>query len=141
MKKLIFFLLFLAVSFSSIGQQSTTYTPEFKIDYLKKSKHQKTAAWILLGSGPVLIIAGVITASSAEFNLFGYTDTYAVYQSIGMASAGVLSMLGSIPLFNASSRNKRKGMSLSFKNETAPQIQKSSFVYKSVPSLTLKISL
>jgi hypothetical protein len=49
-------------------------------------------------------------------------------------------MLGSIPLFLASGRNKRKAMSLSFKNETAPQLLKGSFAYRPIPSVSLKIS-
>jgi hypothetical protein len=54
---------------------------------------------------------------------------------------GGVTALSSIPFFIAAGRNKRKGMSLSLKNETAPQLQKNIFVYKPVPSLTLKINL
>jgi hypothetical protein len=53
---------------------------------------------------------------------------------------GFLATIGSIPLFIASGKNKRRGMNLSFKNEMTPQIQKSSFVYRPIPSVSLKIS-
>jgi hypothetical protein len=60
---------------------------------------------------------------------------------VPVRAIGGVAALSSIPLFIASGRNKRKGMSLSFKNETAPQIQKNSFVYRTVPSLKLRLNL
>jgi hypothetical protein len=54
---------------------------------------------------------------------------------------GLASMVGSIPLFRAAEKSKRKGMSLSFNNQKIPSLQKSSFVYNSIPSLKLKINL
>lgn len=139
MKKLIAFLLILVVSTASFSQ-TTTPSPE-KADYLKKSKSQKTAAWLLAGGG---VVTAIIAASSYTIVDFGSdifegtnkTTTAAVFFAIGGVAA-----LSSIPLFIASGRNKRKGMSLSFKNETVPQIQKNSFVYRAIPSLTIKMSL
>ena len=54
---------------------------------------------------------------------------------------GVVAMLGSVPFFLASSRNKKKAMSLSFKNQTAPQLNRNSLVQKSFPVLSFKINL
>jgi hypothetical protein len=54
---------------------------------------------------------------------------------------GFASMVASIPLFIAYHRNKKKSMSLSFKNETVPQLQNRSFTNRAIPSLSLKISL
>ena len=54
---------------------------------------------------------------------------------------GLVIVATSIPLFIASSKNKKKAMSMSFKNESAPRLVKSNLVYLSVPSLNLKISL
>lgn len=42
-----------------------------------------------------------------------------------LGTVGFLSMLTSIPLYKASSRNKRKSASLSLKNESVPQIYQS----------------
>ncbi len=55
--------------------------------------------------------------------------------------SGSLAMLGSIPFFIAASKNKKKAMSLSFKNETIPQVYKRSIVSIPVPSLIIKINL
>ena len=121
MKKIIFCTVLLAIAATSFSQ-----------DYLKKSKNQKTAAWILLGGGSALVVTGILLANNAALDNLG--------TGAGVAIAGGVAVLGSIPLFLASGRNKRKGMRLSFKNETAPQFLKGSFVYRPVPSVSLKIS-
>ena len=54
---------------------------------------------------------------------------------------GIASIAGSIPLFMAYHRNRKKGMSLSLKNVVAPQISNNNFAYRQIPSLTLKIPL
>lgn len=140
MKKLISILLFLFISAASFGQPTTTTTLQLKADYLKKSKHQKTVATVMLISGPVLIVAPALLVSikSSKGKVGGDATQGIVY---GTIMVGFLCLPVSIPFFINSARYKKKGMSLSFKNESVPQIQKSSFVYKSLPSLTLKISL
>lgn len=116
------------MSATSFSQQTSPSPGLTKQDYLQKSKNQKTTAFILLGVGA----AAIAIAAPGNVSL----DVLPVFVIVG----GVATIV-SIPLFIASARNKRKDMSLSFKNETAPQIQKRSFVYQNVPSLTLKISL
>lgn len=139
MKKMIFFVTLLIMSASSFSQQTNSHPSLTKQDYLQKSKNQKTTAWVLLGGGAVLILVGDLIGNSKESS-FSDAGTGVV-----IAGAGVLSMLGSIPLFIASGKNKRKAMSMSFKNEMGPSRllsgQKSSFVNRLVPSLSLKISL
>ena len=54
---------------------------------------------------------------------------------------GFVSMLGSIPLFIASSKNKRKAASISINNEKIQTLQKGSFAYKFVPAVRLTIRL
>ena len=128
MKKIIIFSLLLIASATSFSQQTNSSQPLTKPDYLQKSKSQKTVAFILLGVGATAF--AIAAPGNVSFDILPV-----------LVIGGGVAMLSSIPLFIASGRNKRKGMNLSFKNETAPQIQKSSFVYRSVPSLTLKISL
>ena len=128
MKKIIFFTMLLILSATSFSQQTNPSKPVTRADYLLKSKNQKIGAWILLGSGAVIF--AIVAPGNVSFDALG-----------PLVVVGTLATLGSIPLFIASGRNKRKGMRLSFKNETTPQIQKSSIVYRSVPSITIKISL
>ena len=125
----------LIFSASSFSQQTNSHTALSKQDYLQKSKNQKTTAWVLLGGGAALILVGDLIGNRKESS-FNDAGTGVI-----IAGAGVLSMLGSIPLFIASGKNKRKAMSLSFKNEMIPRLQNSSFVNRAVPSLSFKISL
>ena len=138
MKKIIVVTLLLVISATSFSQPATKPVPPVKTDYLKKSKSQKTIAWLLLGGGTAVLAVTLIAEASSVCFGTGCTDHPFPYVVVGLGGAAIV---GSIPFFIASSRNKKKSMSLSFKNEMAPQIQKSSFVYKSLPSLTLRISL
>ncbi|MEP6711099.1 MAG: hypothetical protein ABJA37_01725 [Ferruginibacter sp.] len=91
-------LLFTAtVSFCQETKPSQALT---KQEYLQKSKSQKTAAWILLGSGVALF--AVASPGNASFS------TTAV-----LAVGGIVATLSSIPLFIAAGRNKRKAMNAS----------------------------
>jgi hypothetical protein len=135
MKKIILFAMLLIMSASSFGQQTNSHPALNKQDYLQKSKNQKTIAWVMLGGGAALILLGDLIGNSNESS-FNDAGTGVV-----IAGVGALSMLGSIPLFIASGKNKRKAMSMSFKNEMIPQLHNSSFVNRSLPSLSLKISL
>lgn len=152
MKKIIVLAMLLIVSVASFSQQ-TNPSPTFtKQDYLQKSKHQKTAAWLLLGGGLALsttsLAIGAGKATKDVANIFTGIVTLSnpapPHDYTGetiLLIGGTAAMVSSVFFFIASGKNKRKGMALSFKNEKAPQIQKSSLVYRSVPSLTLKISL
>lgn len=144
MKKVISFVILLIVSVVSFSQQTNPSPALTKQGYLQKSKNQKTAAWICLGGGGALFITGLAIFPTGWSPLLGggtQEDGRRAPASITLLLTGVTSMFVSIYNFKASSRNKRKVLNVSFKNETAPQIQKSSFVYQHIPSLVLKISL
>ena len=95
------------------GQQTTVPSPALtKTDYLKKSKHQKTAAWILAGVGTLSVILGTIEVNPNS----GENNNSSFFLAGGLVAIGA-----SVPLFIASARNKKKGMSLSFKNNTVPR--------------------
>ena len=88
---------------------------------LQKSKKQKTAAWVLLGGGAGLAIAGMSIISkdasndlSADlttiFTLGFVAPEKQKHSAAGpiLAIAGSAAMLGSIPLFISAGKNKRK---------------------------------
>jgi hypothetical protein len=146
MKKIMPFLMLLIISATSFSQQNNPAPALTKQDYLAKSKKQKTAAWILLGGGLVLTATGfAISVASADDELVSAFTTGQNSQTFVAGSfcfvIGAASTLASIPVFIASSRNKKKAMSLSFSNQRILSLQKSSYVYNSIPSLKLKISL
>lgn len=118
----------------------------------KKAKNQKTAAWILLGGGLGVAIAGMaIIGDEANkeltndlgtiFTLGLYTAPPVKHSAAGpiLAIAGTGALLGSIPLFIGSSKNKRKA-TLMLKNEAVffnPQINNKEHLI----SLAIKINL
>ncbi len=101
----------------------------------------------MLGGGAALVVTGVIIpkGESKGFtgSFYGVPNAVEEYKNDGIKAAfglaGSLSMIGSIPFFVASRKNKKRGMRLSLINEKIPRIQKSSFVYRSVPSVSLTI--
>jgi hypothetical protein len=116
----------------SVFSQEVVKNSEY---YSVKSKKQKTAGWVMLGGGAALIGTGFLIGDRQE-STFDDAATGAILGGIG-----VLLMLGSIPVFIASSKNQRKAASLSFNNMMTPQIKNSSMVYRPIPAVSLKISL
>jgi len=110
MKKLILFLMLVGFTGLCFSQQTAQTNQFIQGDYLQKSQHQKTAAWILLGGGIALAITGVAVDASNWQSSAG--DVLIV--------AGAVSVLASMPLFIAAGKNKKKAMSLS----TQLEIQK-----------------
>lgn len=151
MKTVIICITLMIFSSDVFSQPSVPSAPAVQTDFLRKSKQQKTGAWVLLGSGFVASTIGILTATlkAAEDVAGIYTGIFSgnpqpqnnyTVETILLVS-GVTAMLSSVPLFVAASKNKRKGMSVSIKNESALIFQKSSLSYRTFPSLTLKISL
>ena len=142
MKKIIMGTMLLITANATFCQQNNPSPILTKQDYMKKSKHQKTAGWILMGGGATFLLTGIVIPKGALTHSGFLDDTY---KNDGIKDAfdltGIVSMLGSIPFFIASSKNKKKAASLSFKNEPIPKLQKNSFVYRTIPALTLKIYL
>ena len=118
MKKIMVYFLLLAMPATSFCQKTNDSVPIVKTDYLAKSKNQKTAGWVLLGGGTALIGAGFLIGDNKN-STFDDAATGAL-----LAGIGVLSAIGSIPLFIASGNNKRKGvnMSANFKMENATSV-------------------
>ncbi len=133
MKKIIFLLIFSAITFSSFSQPGNPPTALTKQDFLQKSKKQKTTAWVLLGGGTIAWLAGVSKYMNQNDNIDGGGE-------VAMTVGGI-AVLSSIPFFVIASKNKKKAMSLSFKNNPTQQFQRGSFVNRSLPSLTFKIHL
>ncbi len=128
MKKIMIYFLLLAMPAASFCQKTNDSVPSVKTDYLTKSKNQKSAAWVLLGGGTALIGAGFLIGDSKN-STFDDAATGAILGGIG-----VLSAIGSIPLFIASGKNKRKALNMSanFRIENATN---------SYPAIALKINL
>jgi hypothetical protein len=130
MKKIVAFTMLIAMSINSFSQQTDTLNSLTKADYLKKSKGQKTAAWVLVGAGVTCF--AIAAPGDVSFETAGT-----------LVVVGGLAIVGSIPLFIASAKNKKKARSIStgFKMENAPSIQRASLVNRSYPAVSIKLSL
>ena len=107
MKKISTLFMLMIVAIVSFSQQTTTTIPPLtKADYLKKSKRQKTAAWIMLSS--TVAIIGIAAPGNISFDALG-----------ALVAVGALSAAGSITLFIASGRNKRKAMAATTSTTTS----------------------
>ena len=138
MKNVTIILLLLIITTSTFSQQ----TPSVEKDYMKKSKNQKKTAWIMLGGGATLLLTGIIIPKG-DIVHEGFLGND--YENDGIKGAfqltGVLSMIGSIPFFVASGKNKKRAAAVSFKNEKIPQLYKGNMINHSVPSVNFKVSL
>ncbi|HEU5164436.1 MAG TPA: hypothetical protein VFU29_02790 [Chitinophagaceae bacterium] len=137
MKKIVIYFLMLALPATTFCQKTNDSVPSVQNDYLQRSKNQKTVAWVLLGGGTALIATGIIVGSGKESTFSDAAGGAAV------AGIGLLSTISSIPLFIASGKNKRKATKASafIKMETAPLLQKQSFVQHSYPVFSVNIRL
>ena len=143
MKKTTLFLLLVIFSISAICQETESRTTLTQQDYLQKGKNNKTAAWLLLAGGTAMVIAGfAISDGEPEFNILCLCYVGENSGAKGLLIAGgILSMGASVFFFKSSTKNKRKAMDLTFKNELAPQLLEYGFAYRTIPSLNLKIGL
>jgi hypothetical protein len=152
MKKIILYMLLIFPT--AIFYQSTPNDlPTVKTDYLKKSKSQKTAGWILLGGGFALTTTSVLIAApkateDLAYGLGGFLSGEPAPENDYTAEnillvTGTAAMLGSIPLFIAAGKNKKKALNMSttIKMEKATIIERQSFVQSSYPAIALKINL
>ena len=137
MKKILLTVLMMLAVLALIGQQTTgQFTRE---DYLQKSKRQKTTAWILLGGGAAFVAGGMIWWSQ-EFTLFGPSSSGETGATV-MVLAGTCSMLGSIPVFIASARNKNKANNLmvGLKMENAISYKATPTKFQPFPAISITL--
>ena len=132
MKKTICAILQMTIAISVLGHAAPVNT-----DYLQKSKRQKSAAFSLLGGGSALIITGLLIGNNKNSS-FGEAAAGAIVGGIGVVSA-----IGSIPLFIASGKNKRKANTATtfFKIETIQAIQSHSPIPIRFPAISVEFSL
>lgn len=94
-------MLFIATTHAQQLPQAEQPTREY---YLKKAKRQKITGIVMLAGGGALF---AICASQSVNHLMENTPVYDAGAAIGLASA-----LGSIPVFIAAGRNKKKARAI-----------------------------
>ena len=133
MKQLSLFLLCFCTFSCLYSQEVPPESPQTtltKEDYLQKSKKQKTAAIVLLCAGGVASTIGAVMATDDMYDDVGgafdpsYEDNGDDTVSGILFYGGLAAVLGSIPLFISSRKNKTRAMELSFKNIPSTQVYK-----------------
>lgn len=142
MKKMLLLLVLTALTVCSFSQViDNPAKPMLKADYLKKSKSQKTTAWVLLGTGAALDIIALATFPK-YYDAFFPTDAEkkkanTSYWLLGIGSA---TMLASIPFTVSGHANKKKAASMSIDNRQLPLLKGGGFQTANYPALTMKIT-
>jgi hypothetical protein len=118
-------------------QKIPEHQPDSQVYFLNKSKSQKSGGWSLLGAGTGLVLVGLLIGNR-ESSSFDDAATGAILGGLGVVSA-----LGSIPLFIASGKNKRKAANASayFKLQKIPFKKESGFNLNSYPAVCFKIKI
>jgi hypothetical protein len=147
MKLLLLCSLLLVVSTTSFSQWADTSSTRAATNYyLKKSKSQKTAAWILLGGGALLttvgIAVGVAETTEVLLGTFSTEEQSSFSAGAALTFTGLAVMVGSIPLFIAAGKNRRKAMaSVSFRMENATNLYQYTVSNTRYPAVAIRIRL
>ncbi|HLF45593.1 MAG TPA: hypothetical protein VI548_04175 [Chitinophagaceae bacterium] len=149
MKQILLYLMLLVLPIVSFSQQAQQAAMPVNTDYLKKSKTQKTAAWIITGAGSMGLLVTALADASQEtsgalvtfFSLGTVEPTYKSYTGLYLASAALTAV--GISFFITSANNKKKAISAttSFKMEKSPTLQNGKLSSHASPALSLKINL
>lgn len=147
MKKQVIMLLLLTISVITFSQQTDSLKTFTGSDYLKKSKNQKKAGWIFLGSGFAVSAAGLIVSTigvAEEFTgIFTGEESKKFETGAVVFYIGVAAMLTSIPFFVTASKNKKRasGISASFKLDNRSLVKQGVMMKSTYPAISLKIIL
>ena len=147
MRKQTIILLLLVISINALSQQPDSLKTFTGSDYLKKSKNQKKAAWIFLGSGFAVSAAGLIVSTigvAEEFTgVFTGQESKKFETGAVIFYIGVAAMLTSIPFFVIASKNKKRaaGISASFKFDNRLLVTQAVMMKSTYPAIALKIPL
>ena len=129
MRKLTTIIFLLSFSFNSFSQADTT-RPKTKADYIKLSRVQRTTGFVLLGGAVTCLL--VAAPGNVSFETLG-----------ALVFVGGFATLGSIPLFIAAGRNKRKARRASAGIDLQKSLlfQPNSYAFHYYPAVKLKIRL
>ena len=154
MKKKFAIIPLLMMSYSLFSQQNEPSKVLTKEDYLRKSRHQRTAGAILVSCGTISYMVGTVVAlreagDDISRGIGGIFDPNIQPRKSDQGAintvfiTGTVEFVTGIVLFIAAGNNRRKAKkaSVSFKPERIFQLQKSNLVSTIIPSVSLRISL
>lgn len=135
MKKIILLFIFNQATIICFSQAAGNASPAIEKNYLKKSKNQKTAAWIALGGGVGVSILGLnqinVAGSDKPINNTPWTVLFVT---------GAVSAFSSIHLFAVSKKNYKKAMTIAINTKQLHHFNKSNVHVVNYPALAIKIN-
>lgn len=139
MKKITLLSLLLVFTASSFGQQPASKQHWLDTEYYKKSKKQKTWAWVSTGVGTSILLVTLFADALSTAVTLGQgkaTGTTAPYV------IGTACVTTGVVLFVASGKNRKKAKESSafIKMETIPVCHQTTIRNQTLPSAGLKIS-
>ena len=140
MRKIIICTFLLALATASFEQQTAPKQHWTETDYYKKSKHQKTAAWVFTGAGSAILLTTLFVEAFSTAVTLG--ESKATGTTLPYVIGGACVATG-VVFFFASGKNKKKAKAVSvFMNiERVPVLQAAEISNQSFPVLGLRISL
>ncbi len=107
--------------------------------YLRKSKNQKTTAWVLFGVGTTAIVGGIAVSSGGQDELTTTLNT--AFIGAPLMLLGLTLDVISIPLFVSADKNKKRAMeaSTSIKFEEVPSWSGGAIRQSTVPTLAIQV--
>ena len=136
MKQILISMIMLLTVQQTFPQYKDTARIHHTQDFDLKSKNQKSAAWVLLGGGTALVAGGLLIGNRSTSS---FDDAAA---GAIMGGLGVISALGSIPLFLASGRNHRRAIgSAQIRLQAYPSLSRSQAPSILYPAAYFRISL
>ena len=137
----LFFLIAIQQIQSQVIEPTTNKSSQELYDfYTLKQKKNKTAAWIMLGGGLVITMAGLVVNSEDEVGnilTLGFIEFEKEHKGDWMIYLGSATTLASVPFFIAAGKNKRKAR-LSLKGES---MTFSNLSYKKSKHLSLALTI
>ncbi len=144
MKKMIPLMLLLTLSISALAQNTNAAPALTKADLLEKSKNQRTAGWVLMGTGTALTIAGgIVMIDALGNNLFENDNNYDRKSTTAgiLVVTGLAAIGGSIPLLISGHRNHKKAMAMAITNKSMQVLQSGGWSYQAYPALSITIPI
>ncbi|HEV7332156.1 MAG TPA: hypothetical protein VGN63_14060 [Flavisolibacter sp.] len=135
MKKLGIQLLLVVFSLAAWGQQTVPPPQQLASDYLQKSRVQRTSAFVLIGGGAILSLAGL---GQAVNHMFDDKPAGGALMLIGLGM-----MVGSIPLFISAGKNKDRAAAMtgSLRMQQAPVLEPARWRQVAYPSIVVSVPL
>lgn len=130
MKNIILLLTAASLTFKTFSQ--TIQPADSKDYYLQKSKNQKTTAWVLLGGGTLMAVAGGIVFDKSSSNTSIDAGGF-------IFLAGIIADIVSIPFFVSAAKNKRKAAAIVFTHQNNYMLVQTKAVLKNQPAISIQI--